>query len=101
MPPARRSGFRSIEPRRWETQSEGFWPPPKRPPWSARRRAAPTLLALRAAKVLGLRRRLVLPFSVEAFRDTSVTDRPDDWGPLYDELIAAARQTDDLVVMDG
>jgi hypothetical protein len=57
------------------------------------------LVGLQAARDLGLRRRVVLPFSAEAFRETSVVDRPGDWGPIFDELIAAAREADDLVLM--
>jgi hypothetical protein len=59
------------------------------------------LVALQAARDLGLRRRIVLPFTAEAFRDTSVVDRPGDWGPLFDDLIGEARQTGDLLVLDG
>ena len=39
------------------------------------------LVALEQAKQLGLRRRIVLPFAPERFRETSVVDRPGDWGP--------------------
>ncbi|MCE3250873.1 MAG: hypothetical protein K0R41_4698 [Geminicoccaceae bacterium] len=30
-----------------------------------------------------------------------MTDRPGDWGPLYERVIAAARRTGDLVVLEG
>src|SRR5258708_23324677 len=46
------------------------------------------LLGLEAAGTLGLRRRVVLSFAPERFRATSVTDRPGEWGPLYDRIIA-------------
>lgn len=59
------------------------------------------LIALEEAERLGLRRRIVLPFSPKQFRETSVTDRPGDWGPLFDRLIAAAQVAGDLVVLDG
>lgn len=59
------------------------------------------LIALQAATELGLRRRVILPFAVEAFRQTSVVDRPGEWGPSFDALIAAARQAEDLVLMSG
>jgi hypothetical protein len=59
------------------------------------------LIALEAAEELGVRRRIVLPFEPERFRDTSVTDRPGDWGPVFDRLIEAARATDDLVLLEG
>src|SRR5947209_320182 len=42
------------------------------------------LLALEAAEELGLRRRILLPFAPDRFRATSVTDRPGEWGPLFD-----------------
>jgi len=42
------------------------------------------LVALEQAKHLGLRRRVVLPFAPERFRETSVVDRPGNWGSLYD-----------------
>jgi hypothetical protein len=59
------------------------------------------LVALEAAGTLGMRRRIILPFDPERFRETSVTDRPGDWGPLYERVIAAARRTGDLVVLEG
>jgi hypothetical protein len=59
------------------------------------------LVALAQAKELGLRRRVVLPFSPEQFRATSVVDRPGDWGPLYDEQIATTAAAGDLLVLDG
>src|SRR3954454_21697157 len=45
------------------------------------------LIALEEAERLALRRRIVLPFSPERFRETSVVDRPGDWGPVFDRLI--------------
>jgi hypothetical protein len=57
------------------------------------------LIALSEAERLGLRRRIVLPFSAKRFRETSVTDRPGEWGPLYDRLIAEAQAAGDLVVL--
>jgi hypothetical protein len=57
------------------------------------------LIALSEAERLGLRRRIVLPFSAKRFRETSVTDRPGEWGPLYDRLIAEAQGAGDLVVL--
>jgi hypothetical protein len=57
------------------------------------------LVALEEAERLGLRRRIVLPFPPERFRETSVTDRPGDWGPAFDRLIAAAEAAGDLVIL--
>jgi hypothetical protein len=59
------------------------------------------LVALVAARSLGMRRRIVLPFSPAKFREESVIDRPGDWGELYDELIAEAKATGDLVVLNN
>jgi len=58
------------------------------------------LIALEEAERLGLRRRIVLPFSPERFRETSVIDRPGNWGPVFDRLVTAARATGDLVVLE-
>jgi hypothetical protein len=59
------------------------------------------LVALEAAAALGLRCRVVLPFSSERFRETSVVDRPGDWGSLYDRVIEGVTRAGDLVVLDG
>ncbi len=58
------------------------------------------LLALEAARELGMRRRVVLPSPRESFRRTSVIDRPGDWGALFDEICDAAERSGELVVMD-
>jgi hypothetical protein len=42
------------------------------------------------------RRRVILPFERRRFRETSVTDRPGDWGPLYDQVIGSGG---DLVIL--
>jgi hypothetical protein len=57
------------------------------------------LIALEEAERLGLRRRIVLPFSPDQFRETSVTDRPGNWGPVFDRIIAAAKSAGDLVIL--
>jgi hypothetical protein len=59
------------------------------------------LLALEAAGELGIRRRIILPFDVGRFRAVSVVDRPGDWGPLFDAVIASVAAAGDLVVLDG
>jgi hypothetical protein len=43
----------------------------------------------------------VLPFSPGQFRETSVTDRPGNWGPLFDRLVDAAKAAGDLVILSG
>jgi hypothetical protein len=57
------------------------------------------LVALEQAERLGLRRRIVLPFAPERFRETSVVDRPGPWGPAFDRQIAAVVAAGDLVVL--
>ena len=55
------------------------------------------LMALEAAGALNLRCRIVLPFPPPRFRETSVADRPGDWGQRYDRVLAAV---DDVIVLD-
>jgi hypothetical protein len=57
------------------------------------------LLALLEASSLGIRRRVVLPFDRKKFRETSVTDRPGEWGSLYDRVLSEVEENGDLVVM--
>jgi hypothetical protein len=54
------------------------------------------LIALSEAGSLGLRRRVVLPFDRKRFRDTSVTDRPGGWGPVYDQVLDDVETAGDL-----
>lgn len=58
------------------------------------------LLALEAAGNLGLRRRIILSFEPERFRIASVTDRPGDWGALYDQIISEVKTVGDLVLLN-
>ena len=57
------------------------------------------LLAHQAARTLGFRSRLVLPFEPPRFRELSVTDRPGGWGPVFDEVCARAAEMGDLIVL--
>jgi hypothetical protein len=57
------------------------------------------LLALEAAGVLGIRRRIVLPYARDSFRATSVVDRPGDWGERFDRILDAVEAMGDLVVL--
>jgi hypothetical protein len=41
----------------------------------------------------------VLPFPPDQFRETSVVDRPGDWGRIFDRLVAAAKADGDLVIL--
>jgi len=58
------------------------------------------LVGLTEAGKLGLRRKIVLPFSRDKFRDSSVVDRPGEWGGMYDTILDAVEANGDLVVID-
>ena len=58
------------------------------------------LTALEVAGVLGLRRVIVLPFSVAEFRETSVGGSDTYWGRLYDRIIEEVTDRGDLII-DG
>lgn len=58
------------------------------------------LIALDLAIASGVRCRIVLPYSATRFRESSVIDRPGDWGPLYDRIIAAVDAVGDLLVLN-
>ncbi len=57
------------------------------------------LVALRVARELGIRRVVVLPFPPPVFRERSVVDRPGDWGPAFDEVVADVERDGALVVL--
>ena len=57
------------------------------------------LLALEVARDLGIRRRVILPFTREHFRKTSVVDRPGDWGKLFDAVCDEVSEQGDLVIL--
>jgi hypothetical protein len=60
------------------------------------------LLAQEEAVKLGLHTCLVLPFSPEQFRYSSVTDRPGEWGVVYDTIVQRATRAGNLIVLpDG
>lgn len=58
------------------------------------------LLALSAAAALRLRRRVVLPFDPQRFRDTSVVDRPGNWGRLFDRELLQVETAGELVLLN-
>jgi hypothetical protein len=60
------------------------------------------LIALEAAQEMGLRTRIILPFSAVRFRKTSVVDRPrsEFWGSMFDRVTSIARAHGDLVELD-
>jgi hypothetical protein len=47
-----------------------------------------------------VRRIIVLPFEREKFRKISVTDRPGEWGPLYDRILDEVQKAGDLHILD-
>ena len=57
------------------------------------------LLALAIAGELGMRRRVILPFTREHFRKTSVVDRPGDWGSMFDAICNKVAEQGDLVIL--
>jgi hypothetical protein len=59
------------------------------------------LLALSEAGQLAIRRRVILPFDRKRFRETSVTDRPGEWGPLYDQVLDEVEAAGDLVILQN
>jgi hypothetical protein len=58
------------------------------------------LLGLEAARALGMRRIIILPFDPGLFREKSVIDRPGDWAGIFDELVGAAAAVNDLIQLD-
>ncbi len=58
------------------------------------------ILALEAAGELGIRRRVVLPYDKVTFKQSSVVDRPGDWGERYDRILAEVQGKDDLIIDD-
>ena len=58
------------------------------------------LVALTVAGRRGMRRRVILPFIADAFRTTSVTDRPGDWGPVFDRVLAELDPHGDVITLD-
>ena len=52
------------------------------------------ILALESASQLGLKRRVVLPFSRGRFRESSVADRGEAWGARFDSILSELRAED-------
>lgn len=59
------------------------------------------LLAHQAARALGLRSWLVLPFEEARFRSKSVEDRPGEWGPVFAKVYEAAATAHTLETLGG
>ena len=58
------------------------------------------LVAQEAAGALAIRSRIILPFERNQFRKSSVVDRPGNWGPLFDRVIAEAESRQDLISLN-
>jgi tetratricopeptide (TPR) repeat protein len=58
------------------------------------------IIALEVAGELGLRRRIVLPFARDLFRETSVVDRDGNWGGRFDLVLQAAITSGDVIELD-
>ena len=63
------------------------------------------IIVLQVAQRWEIPFRIILPFSPEQFRTTSVVDRPSspiwDWGRLYDQLIGSAQRAGNLKILEG
>lgn len=59
------------------------------------------LLAQKAARELKIEQYIILPFEREKFRETSVTDRPGDWGNLFDEICGDVEAKGNLIILKG
>src|SRR6266851_3960826 len=57
------------------------------------------LLALAEAGGLGIRRRVVLPFERQRFKQSSVIDRPGEWGDLFDRVLDAVAARGDVITL--
>ncbi len=57
------------------------------------------LLGQDAARELKIRQHIILPFSRRRFRKTSVTDRPGEWGKLFDEICSEVKRDGNLIVL--
>ena len=62
--------------------------------------AGADLIALEAAGILNIRRHLILPFARDKFRDTSVIDRPGEWGSIYDSIVTDLKRSNRLIVLN-
>jgi hypothetical protein len=57
------------------------------------------LLALDAARRSGIAARVVLPYAIEDFRRSSVTDRGPGWGSEFDRLIGDAQERGEVRIL--
>jgi hypothetical protein len=57
------------------------------------------LAALETAATIGIRRHIVLPAPAGEFREHSVADRPGNWGPVFDQIVADVAAAGNLDVV--
>jgi len=57
------------------------------------------LLAIETALDAGIQCRVILPFEQDRFRQSSVIDRPGNWGALFDRIISLVDNNGDLIVL--
>ncbi|MEO8568237.1 MAG: hypothetical protein ABI419_03855 [Ginsengibacter sp.] len=58
------------------------------------------LLALDVAGHLNIPRKMVLPFDAVTFRETSVTDRPGNWGAIFDNVHKELKREANIITLD-
>ena len=58
------------------------------------------LLAMEAAQDLEIPGTMVLPFEADTFKFTSVTDRPGNWGAIYDRISRELKKSNQLIELD-
>ncbi len=58
------------------------------------------LIALEVAGQLSIQRKMVLPFDAETFRASSVTDRPGDWGQLFDTIHEELHKESNVMILN-
>ncbi len=59
------------------------------------------LLAQKAAQELKVEQQIIIPFERGNFKETSVTDRPGDWGELFDDICDEVERKGNLIVLEG
>ena len=58
------------------------------------------LLAMLSAEELRITKTMILPFNAQIFRSTSVTDRPGNWGLIYDKIVEQLRDSGQLIELN-
>ncbi len=58
------------------------------------------LIALDVARELNIMAKMILPFDAETFRFSSVTDRPGDWGQLFDMIYERLNEQSNVIILN-